>query len=412
MPGSIEKRGKNSWRLIVSCGTDGEGNQIKKTKSVTVNTDCPEKSCKGCAKIVRCRARKEAEQELARFVSEIESGQFVEPSRVTFKDFVVRWLRDYAEVELAPKTVHRYKELLNTRILPAMGHLKIQQIAPTHLLEFYKNLREEGIRLDGKEGKLSDETVKHHHRLIASILQDAVEWGIIPSNPARRVKAPKSKRKQAACYDEDQVRALLAAAEEEPLKRKVLIVLTVFTGLRRGEIMGLEWQDVNFEEGTLTVRQASQYVPGKGRFTKDPKTEKSKREITLPPSVMALLKQFKKRQLEERLKAGDLWQESGRLFVNWDGRPLSPEWPSDWFPEFLKRHKLPPLPYHGLRHTAATMLIDQGVPAKHISERLGHSNISTTMDIYGHLLKKADKEIADKLEQFYNGKAKTTGAAK
>lgn len=287
-----------------------------------------------------------------------------------------------------------------------MGHLKIEQIKPTHLMEFYANLQEDGIREDGKPGGLSERTILHHHRLLSSIFNDAVQWQVIPSNPASRVKPPKVQKKPGAYYDEVQTAALLAAVENESLKYKVLIHLAVATGLRRGELMGLEWQDINFDKSTLEVRQASQYVPGKGSFTKEPKNETSKRIMSVPASVMTLLKQYKVHQAEERLKVGDMWQGSNRLFTTWDGQPMHPDTISKWFPQFLKKHNLPPLPFHGIRHTAATILIGQGAPVKNISARLGHSNISTTMDIYGHALKSIDKEIADKLDTIFTGNGK------
>ncbi|KKM12917.1 integrase [Clostridiales bacterium PH28_bin88] len=388
MAGSLEQRGKNRWRLVVSCGMDANGKQVKKTKTVTATS------------------RREAEKELAKLVAEIEKGLFVEPSRLTFADFVERWLRDYAETSLAPKTLFRYKQLLSSRILPAMGHLKLEQIKPLHLMEFYSNLQEDGIRADGKTGGLSEKTILYHHRVISSILQDAVEWQVLPANPASRVKPPKAPRKQAASYDEEQTAALLEAAAREPLKYRVMIVLEVATGLRRGELMGLEWKDVNFERGTIEVRQTSQYLPDQGVFTKEPKTETSKRMIAVPSSVMALLKEYRTHQLEERLKAGDLWKGSDRLFTTWDGQPMHPDTISKWFPKFLKRHWLPPLPFHGLRHTSTTLLIAQGVNVKNISTRLGHASISTTMDIYGHALKSADREAADKLDHLFSGNVK------
>lgn len=383
MPGSIEKRGKNSWRLVVSGGFGPDGKRVRYTRTV-----------KG--------SRREAEKELAKMVAEIEKGQFAQPSKLTFKDFVERWLRDYAEVELAPKTIHRYKELLNTRILPAMGHLRIDQIRPTHLLEFYRNLQEEGIRLDGRPGRLSDSTVLYHHRVISAILQDAVEWQVIPSNPASRVKPPKVKKTPVPCYDEKQVALLLEALDKEPLKYKVMVALDLATGIRRGELMGLEWQDVNFEEGTITIRQASQYLPEKGTFTKEPKNEASKRVIAVPPSVMALLKEYKIKQAEEKDGVGSLWKGSDRLFTTWDGKPMHPDTISKWFPKFLARHNLPHIKFHALRHTSISMLIREGVHPKAISTRAGHSNISTTMDIYGHLLKSADREAANKLENLFH----------
>lgn len=388
MAGWVEKRGENTWRLNVPGGTGPDGKR------------------KIFRKNVEAKSKREAEKLLDLFSAEVLKGQYVEPSKLTFKDFAERWLRDYAEPNLAPKTVFRYRQLLESRILPAMGHLKMEEIKPVHLLEFYKNLQEEGIRLDGKPGVLSEQTILHHHRLLSAIFNDAVEWQVIPSNPASRVKPPKVKRKRARYYEEEQVAVLLKALEKESLKHKTLVVLALSTGLRRGEIMGLEWPDVNFEEGTITVRQAAQYLPGKGTFEKDTKNETSERIIAVPESVAALLKEYRKEWLENRLKVGDLWQGSDRLFTTWDGRPGHAEWPSQWFAKFVRKHNLPPLSFHGLRHTSASLLISQGVHPKAISGRLGHSNISTTMDIYGHLLKSADREAADKLEGVLSGKKK------
>jgi integrase len=181
----------------------------------------------------------------------------------------------------------------------------------------------------------------------------------------------------------------------------MLITLALSTGLRRGELLGLEWRDLDFEKNTLEVRQSSQYLPGTGLITKDPKNETSKRLISVPESVVALLKQYKAYQSEEQLKIADLWQGSNRVFTTWDGKPMHPDTVSGWFPEFLNRHGLPRIRLHDLRHTSATLLIGQGLHAKTISSRLGHANISTTMDIYGHALKSADKEAAEKLDRLF-----------
>lgn len=404
--GSLEKRGDKTWRLIASCGMKGD-KQIKKNRTVTVKVACEQKSCKGCSRTARCQARREVEKLLTEFIMEIEKGIFIDPTKLTFQDFVERWLKDYAEGNLAPKTLYRYKEILNSRVLPAMGHLKIDQIKPNHLLEFYANLQEDGIRMDGKPGGLSGKTIMQHHRIISSILNDAVQWQVIGSNPASRVKPPRVKKKQADCYEREQIVALLSALEGEELKNRALVHLALFTGLRRGELMGLEWQDINIEAGTLDVRQSSQYLPGKGTFTKAPKNDSSVRLISLPGFIVEVLRLHKKEQIEHRLKAGDLWQGSDSLFTTWNGRAMHPDTITKWFPEFLERHKLPHLSFHGLRHTAATMLINGGIPLKNISGRLGHSNISTTGDIYTHYLKSSDKVISDKLEQVYQGMKNT-----
>lgn len=383
MAGYYEKTPSGKYRLFASGGVGPDGKRKRYTKTISAKSD------------------RQAEKELAKFVASVEKGEYIEPSKSTFEKFVKRWLRDYAEKNLAPKTLHRYKEILNSRILPALGHLQIEKITPVHLLEFYNNLQEDGIRKDGRPGGLSERTILHHHRLISAILQDAVEWQVIASNPASRVKPPRVQKKVVDVYDNDQVKILLQAAGEESLKHNVLINLALFTGLRRGELMGLEWMHVNFDKNTLEVRQASQYIPGRGQFTKSPKNETSERLLSLPPFLVNLLKQYKKEQAQERLQVGSLWQGSDRLFTTWDGRHGHPEWPSQWFSKFIKKHRLPPLSFHGLRHTVATMLINQNLPVKNISGRLGHANISTTMDIYGHYLKSADKEAANRLEQVY-----------
>jgi len=363
------------------------GKQIKKTKTV------------------KAENRKKAEKLLAEFVAEVEKGLYVAPAKLTFAEFAEKWLRDYGETHLAPKTRHRYREILD-RACQAMGHLQIGKIKPLHLVEFYKNLQEDGIREDGRPGTLSDSTILYHHRVISKLFNDAVAWEVIPSNPASKVKPPKAKKKQVSCYDMEQTANMLAALDAEPLKYKVMVILALATGLRRGELMGLEWSDVDFENDAINVHQSSQYLPGVGVFTKEPKNETSNRALAVPASVMALLKQYKAQQSEERLKAGDLWQGSNRLFTTWDGQPMHPDTISKWFPKFLRRHNLPHINFHGLRHISATLLIAEGVNLKNVSRRLGHSSVSTTGNIYAHALQSVDREAASKLDKFLTGKKK------
>ncbi len=435
MTGSIEWRG-NSCRLIVSCGVKDK-KQIKKARTVKVTgrTDAEK--------------RKEAERALAEFTVEIERGLVIDGKKITFKDFVERWLKDYAETNLAPKTLFRYKEILDSRIIPSLGHIKIDQLRPTHIIEFENMLREDGIRKDGRVGGLSEKTILQHHRIISSILNDAVQWQAIFSNPAARVKPPKVKKNQAKCFDEDQMLILLDALDQLPLdflKYRVIVDLALGTGLRRGEIMGLEWKDINLDLCTLEVRQASQYLPGQGCFIKDPKNETSKRLISVPAATIALLKKWKAQQAAQRLKVGDLWHDKNEkgeeecwVFITWDGHRMHPDTISKWFPEFVRKimiHKacngfmqkedychhcdkkvtqkdiirLPKLSFHSLRHTSATLLIAEGTDIREVSGRLGHSNTSTTGDIYAHFLKKADQAAAEKLDNLMTRRKKGTAA--
>jgi len=377
--GSLEKRGKNSWRLVVSCGRDGD-KYIRKVKTI------------------RASSAREAKRMLAEFVTEVEQGINIESSKMTFSEFVDYWLKKYAKGNLALKTIYRYRQYLESRIVPALGQLLLQKIKPTHLLQFYENLQEDGIRTDGKEGGLSFQTILHHHRLIYTILSYAVEWQMSSQNPAERARPPKVQPKRSAVYDQEQAQTLIVALEMEALKYRAIVMLALSTGLRQGELMGLEWQHVNYGNKTIDVQQASQYLPGIGTFTKEPKNESSKRLVSVPPSVMHILNELKQAQEEERTNLGDKWEESGRLFTKWNGSPMYANEMSSWFPRFLRKHALPPLPFHGLRHTSATLLIAEGTSVVDLSRRLGHSKTSTTMDIYVHSLKNADTATADKME--------------
>lgn len=418
---AIEKRGDNSYRLTVSCGYGKQGKKVMKRKTVDLSHIKPNKQLE------------EANKQWILFKDEIEKGMYLDSGKITFEEFIEKWLKDYAEHELAPKTLHRYKELLDSRIIPALGHIKLNKLQPTHLTEFYNNLREDGIRADCKPGGLSERTILHHHRLISSILTCAVQWQFLLNNPAARVKAPKVEKKEARHYDIDQTEYILELLIDEPIKYRVAINLAIYGGMRLGELDGLEWIDINIgkldglqwskiklENCLLKIRQASQYIPGQGTFTKSTKNETSNRIITLPETAIVLLREYKIWQNEQRLALGNLWHDSGRIFTTHDGKPIYPDTISKWFHKFIIRHNdkivsdntipaddknkylLKEVNFHGLRHTSATILINQGLDVTTVSKRLGHARTSTTTDIYSHSLQNADMEAANKLENLFN----------
>ncbi len=362
---------------------------------------------------VEAGSDREAERLLAKFITEIDSGDFSQPSKVTFNEFVKRWLRDYSEVELAPKTIVWYKQLLEARILPVFGDKKLDKIKPVDLIAFYSSLRTKHkyfkLYGDGKREELtsqglSDKTIHHHHGIICAIFEKAIKWQILKGiNPAHHVDAPKVERKKANCYDLDQTTAMLKALEKEELKHRIAIMLALTTGARLGEIMGLEWQDIDTQAKTLEIRQASQYLPGKGVFLKDPKTETSKRKMSVHSSLLSLLEAYKADQQEK----GFLCADNNRLFVTWDGKPMHPGSMSKWFPKFLTRNKLPRLKFHELRHTNATFLISQGIDVQTVAGRLGHSTSVTTQNIYSHYLQSKDQQVSDLMEEMFSqGKTK------
>lgn len=387
MAGSIEERGKNKYRLVVSAGSGPDGKRKKHYKTI------------------KATSPRAAEKELAKFIAEIENTKFLETSNVTLAEFINKWI-EYSEANLSPKTSWEYKRILTNYVIPTLGHIKLEKLKPTHLQELYKQLQTDGVRGDGKPGGLSARTISNFHRVLSSVLESAVQWQLILINPAKRIKPPKYEKKQAAHYDEGQVFALLQALKGEQSKYQAIINLAIATGLRRGELLALEWSDIDFENNTLTVNKAYYYTPEKGSFTKSPKTETSKRVVSIPPAVVDILKEHKKQQTKNRLALGELWTQTNRIFTAYNGKPMFPDTISSWLPKFLKRNGLPHLSFHGLRHTAATLLIAQGIHAKTISSRLGHSNISTTMDIYGHALKSSDQEAAQKMDKFFTADIK------
>lgn len=474
---SIEKRSENSYRITVSAGYNSDGKQIKKQKTIKLDSKLTEK-----------QKEKELERQAILFQEEVERGTYLDADKLTFGQFTEKWLKDYAEPNLAPKTLYRYKELLDTRIIPALGHIKLSKLQPPHLTSFYNNLREDGIRTDGKyiakpelqtllsdkgllstdiaqlsgisdrtlssmlsgrpishntaqtvaktlgaklnnifslngePGGLSERTILHHHRLISSILTAAVQWQLILINPADRVKPPAPEKAEVKHFDETQTDYILQLMEAEPLKYRTMINLAVYGGMRLGELAGLEWDDIDMENNLLRIKQAGQYIPTEGVYTKSPKNESSKRIISLPSTVMSILRQYRLWQNGQKAKLGDLWIDSGRIFTKWNGEPIFPDTPSKWFHKFIKRHNdkimkddkiskedklkylLPEVNFHGLRHTNATLLIGQGVDTTTVSARLGHARTSTTTDIYAHALKKTDMEAANKLENLFKKK--------
>lgn len=368
MVGNIEKRGENSYRLRVSGGYTGEGKRIIYKKTV------------------QAKNKTEAEKELALFIAEIETGQALSAKKMRFRDYADFWINNYAIPNLSPKTYERYKSMLKARILPYLGNMYLDKIQPMQLMYLYQELTESTYTRKNITRKLSSKTVLEHHRVLHSMLQQAVYWQMIPYNPASRVRPPKAKKPNINFYDDAQTIALIKALEGEELKFRVIILLTIFTGLRRGEALGLEWQDIDFKNFSLTVRQASQYVSAIGIYTKDPKTETSNRIISIPESIIKLLKEYKRKQLEARLRLGDKWIETNRLFVQDNGKPMHPDTVSKWFGKFIKRIGLPVINFHGIRHTNATLLISQNVDVAVVAARLGHAQISTTFNFYVHPL--------------------------
>lgn len=377
MAGSIEKRGENTYRLVVSTGKNLDGSRARRSKTIH-------------------GTRKDAEIALAEFVTEVNHGLVPEGKPITFEEFYHVWQVNYGEKELAPKTYKRYVGMLESRILPYLGPFILDKIKPTDLMKLYDMLEKDTQikKLAKNNGArtmkpLSKKTILEHHRLISAMLHKAVYWQLIPYNPAERVQPPKVTRAKRRFYDDEQCKILLNGLndlEENEFKYKVAIILDVFTGARLGELLGLEWSDVDFKNKEISINKASQYIPELGIYTKDPKTASSYRNVSIPDSVIEILQEYKIWYESQKDLYGELWVESNKLFVQSDGKPMHPDTLSKWFGKFIQKIGLPVINFHGIRHTNATLLISQNVDVAVVAARLGHAQISTTFNFYVHPL--------------------------
>jgi integrase len=392
---SIEKRGVNSWRLIVEVGYNSSGKRLKRNKTIKIDDPALLKTTK--------RLKDYLNDELVKFKIEIEADEYIAPEKMTFHAFVKEWESKYAIKHLAEKTLYTYRSNLKNRILPTFGHLRLDQIKTIHILSFLDSLTKDGARQGYRKGNLADGTIEINHRVLKNIFSRAVEWKLLKQNPISGVKKPIVRHKEVIPYDENEVQQLLIALQNEPFHWRVMVTLAITTGLRRGELLGLEWHHIDWNTGVLTVMQSVSMSSAGIAHVKEPKTKSSKRKVAIPSSMLLDLKDYYLYKLDEREKIGDMWQggQYNFMFCHPNGKAFHQERPYLWFREFIKKKRLRYIRFHDLRHTSATILINQGVHAKIISERLGHGNINTTMNIYGHVLRAADQSAADKFESIF-----------
>ncbi len=252
---------------------------------------------------------------------------------------------------------------------------------------------------------LSAKTVQEHHRLISTVLEQAVKEGLVPFNAASRADLPKAEKQEVNYFQPSQVAEIRDALEQEPIKWKTLIHLFLITGARRGEILGLKWDKVDFDSNRIYICNSILYSSDVGIYESSPKTERSKRFVSLPSETMQLLRKYRAWQTEERLRLGEYYENQGFVFSQDNGKPMHPDSVTDWLNKFSSRHGLPHINPHAFRHTMASMLYFNGVDSVSISKRLGHAQVSTTANIYAHVMEEADQKNAEILSDIFLKKA-------
>lgn len=387
-----DKAGKLiSYSIRVHRGRGSDGKQLKPwTATFEVSPTWTEKS-----------ARKKAEAFAATFEKECREG-VTSDSRQKFDaycDYVIE-LKEQRGVKHS--TIVRYKELTG-RIYPQIGHIKLRELRADHLNDLYTLLGQDGQSKRG--GKLSAKTILEHHRLISTVLEQAVKEGLVPFNVASRATLPKAEHKEVNYFQPEQVAAIREALEREPMKWKTLVHLLLITGARRGEVLGLKWDKVDFEGNRIYICNSILYSPDIGIYESTPKTERSRRYVTLPVETMKLLREYRAWQAGERLRLGAYCHDQGFVFAQDNGKPMHPDSVTDWLKKFSRRHGLPHINAHAFRHTMASMLYFNGVDSVSISKRLGHAQVSTTANIYAHVMEEADQRNADILSSIFLKKA-------
>ncbi len=348
----------------------------------------------GKRKVFYGSTRKEVADKLKAALHEQQQGTIVMSSSQTVAQFLADWLENVHRRRLRPRTYERYSEVINLHIVPALGRYQLQKLTAQHVQKFYTQKEDEG---------LASTTIHYYHSVLHNALNMAVKWGLISKNVCNLVTPPRKERYEIKPLTEEQAQTFLTVIRGH--KWEALYTLALATGMRRGELIGLKWQDINFKAGTLQVVRVLTRVPTKMPEREhvyveaEPKTEKSRRSVLLAPFAHEALKDHRVHQLEIKLKAGSDWQDHDYVFCTLHGTHLNPNHIVDEFKKLLKQADLPNIRFHDLRHSAASLLLSLGIHPKVVQELLGHTQISITMDVYSHLLPGMQKDAMSKLDE-------------
>lgn len=372
MTGCIRKRSENSYTIIVSLGRDPvTGKKKQSWRTVRGN-------------------KKDAERELTKLLNEINTGTYLEPSKLTVAEYLEKWLAEYAEGNVAGKTFERYCGIVRKQLIPDLGRLPLTKLQPLHIQAHYTN-KLKGGRLDGRGGGLSAQTIVHHHRVLKEALDRAVKWGLLTRNPALAAEPPKPQKREIQAIDEDASVWLIDAAQGTRLYIPVFLAIT--TGMRRGEVLALRWSDVDLGRAYLTAARSLEQTKVGGLKFKTPKSRKG-RQLSLPPVMLDALRAHKAEQQSRRELLGAAYQPHDLVCCVEDGSIWNPAAFTSAYKDLLRRRKIKAVRFHDLRHSHASQLLRSGVNPKIISERLGHSKVGFTLDVYAHLLPGMQEEAA------------------
>ena len=376
MRGSIRQRVKGSWEICIDVGRDSAtGKRLRHFESV-----------KG--------VKKEAQRRLAELMLDVEQGVYTKhPKTLTVAVWLRQWLNSYVESNLAPKTKESYAQELNNYVIPRIGGIRLGELRPHHIQDYIAKELSEGRKR--RSGGLSNRTVHYHYRILSKALDDAIKMGLIAVNPCRAVKPPKAPRTDIPSVGPDALSRLISSLEKSSFYLYYYTLL--LTGLRRSELLALKWEDVDLELASVYISHSLHRLSDGTIIIEEPKTARSRRPVDLPLSLVSLLRQHKGDQAVHGLMIEKPFNENDFVFSNPVKSPLNPSTVTHTFAKLAERAGMK-LRLHDLRHIHATMLLKAGVHPRIVQERLGHSSIATTLDIYSHTVPGLQKAAAERID--------------
>lgn len=358
----------------------------------------------GTRKVIYGKTRKEVADKLHELLHRQQRGMLLATSTQTVAHFLTDWLEHTHKQRVRPRTYERYKEALELHILPALGHYQLQKLSAQQVQAFYAREMARG---------LAPATIRYYHSVLHNALEMAVKWDLVARNVCDLVEPPRKQRFEMQPLTLEQSQRLLQTLRGH--RWEALYTLALATGLRRGEILGLKWQDIDMTAGKLQVQRILSRIlahPAEPGHTHvyveaEPKTQRSRRSIEIAPFALSALQHHQEKQMAAKQQAGEQWQNHDYVFCTAEGKHLNPNHVVDDLKRLLKKAGLPNIRFHDLRHSVASLLFAMEVHPKIVQELLGHSNISMTMDIYSHMLPGMQQEAVKKLDQALKHTART-----
>ncbi|MGJ9460066.1 tyrosine-type recombinase/integrase [Oceanobacillus sp. CF4.6] len=391
---SYQKRGNNSYLLVVEAGYDGKGKRKKKTKTIRIEDEALLKTNK--------RLKDYIDKELVKFQIEVDAGEYINPEKLKFEDFVEDWHKKHAKVKLAVKTCRNYKEKLDNYILPRFGYTRLEEIKPLHIVDFIYDISQPGAAASKRDKPLSDSTIYEIDKTMRVVFNKAVEWKVIKESPMHGLSRPRIRKKKMKYYEEEDVLQFMEAMYQEDTVWRMFFITSAISGMRRGEVVALQWPDLNFEEGYIKLTRSIPFFENGRPHIKTTKTNEDLRIITMPNWYMEEMKEFQEIWVEEKKLMDDDWEggDDDYIFHPGNGIPYTPETVTSTWAKLKTRHKLKNIRLHDLRHTMITYLLEDGESLLNVQNRAGHSSSKITTDTYGHVSKKANKSTAERFNKF------------